>query len=137
MKRKISDEIIKKLFTKAKEVMQYANVEPERAVGAAVLGESGKIYGGCCFAGCPLDYCAERVALLKALSEGEKGIQAILVTYRGKFEGKEDRGGMCGVCMNAVYQLAGRDLSMPIYTWPIEEEGYRMIKLGDIYPAPY
>jgi len=50
-------------------------------VGAAVLGESGVIYQGANIenASYGLTICAERVAITKAISEGEKRLKAILV----------------------------------------------------------
>jgi len=50
-------------------------------VGAAVLGESGIIYQGANIenASYGLTICAERVAITKAISEGEKRLKAILV----------------------------------------------------------
>ena len=43
-------------------------------VGAAVLTDSGKIFGGCNIenASYPAGICAERTAISKAVSEGEK-----------------------------------------------------------------
>ena len=45
-------------------------------VGAAVLAASGKVYGGCNIenSSYPLGNCAERTAIFKALSEGERDL---------------------------------------------------------------
>ena len=50
-------------------------------VGAAVLMESGRVFGGCNIenASYPLSNCAERTAIFKALSEGERGFKALVV----------------------------------------------------------
>lgn len=50
-------------------------------VGAAVLGKSGKIYTGCNIenASYGLSNCAERTAIFKAISEGEKELSTIAV----------------------------------------------------------
>ena len=50
-------------------------------VGAAVLMESGRVFGGCNIenASYPLSNCAERTAIFKALSEGERGFKAMAV----------------------------------------------------------
>jgi len=49
------------------------------AVGAAVRGPSGRVYGGCNVesASYPLTCCAERVAVYKALSEGEPRVTSV------------------------------------------------------------
>ena len=126
------------MFQKASETMNYSNIKNKKYVfGAAILGGSGKIYGGCSYDGCPMDYCAERVALLKALSEGEKEIVAVLCTWSGTFEDEKDIGGSCGVCLNALYQLGGRNLKLPIYSWPSKEKKYKKTTLGKFYPYPF
>jgi cytidine deaminase len=54
------------------------------AVGAALLGASGRVYHGCNVenASFGLTCCAERTALFKAVSEGEKQFAAVAVTAR-------------------------------------------------------
>lgn len=51
-------------------------------VGAALLAQSGKIYSGCNIESSSygLTICAERVALYKALSEGERQFIKIAIT---------------------------------------------------------
>ncbi len=50
-------------------------------VGAALRTKSGKIYGGCNVENATygLTICAERVAIFKAISEGERQFDAIAV----------------------------------------------------------
>ena len=67
-------------------------------VGAALLSKSGKVYTGCnveC-SSYGISLCAERTALVKAISEGEKEFDAIAVVG-----GKEDAltyTTPCGAC---------------------------------------
>lgn len=51
-------------------------------VGVALLTSTGKIYTGCNIenAAYPLATCAERTAVVKAVSEGETSFQAIAIT---------------------------------------------------------
>ena len=50
-------------------------------VGAALLGVSGRVYTGCNIenASYPVSVCAERTALFKAVSEGEREFQALAI----------------------------------------------------------
>jgi hypothetical protein len=67
----------------------YSNYQ----VGAALLGVSGNVYGGCNVenASYGLSICAERTAYVKAVSEGERTFTAIAVVT-------EDGGTPCGAC---------------------------------------
>jgi cytidine deaminase len=64
-------------------------------VGAALLGKSGRIYTGCNVenASFGATICAERVAAVKAVSEGETGFEAIVVAVNGP-----EPGSPCGIC---------------------------------------
>ena len=71
-------------------------------VGAALLGRSGKVYTGCNVenAAYPLTTCAERTAVIKAVSEGEREFEAIaVVTATGATP--------CGSCRQILREFAG------------------------------
>ena len=71
-------------------------------VGAALLGRSGKVYTGCNVenAAYPLTTCAERTAVVKAVSEGERDFEAIaVVTATGATP--------CGSCRQILREFAG------------------------------
>lgn len=70
------------LIEEAKKIRAYAHVPYSKfRVGAAVLAKSGKIYTGCNIenAAYSVTCCAERVAIFKAVSEGETEFKAIAV----------------------------------------------------------
>ena len=70
-------------------------------VGAALLGKSGKVYQGCNVenASYGLTCCAERTAIFKAVSEGEREFEAIaIVTKNG--------GSPCGACRQVLSEFA-------------------------------
>jgi cytidine deaminase len=70
------------------------------AVGAALLTEAGKIYEGVNIenAAYPTTICAERVAVFKAVSEGERDFTAIaVVTLNG--------GTPCGSCRQVLAEF--------------------------------
>jgi cytidine deaminase len=73
-------------------------------VGAALLGRSGRVYTGCNVenAAYPLVTCAERTAVTKAISEGEREFEAIaVVTATGATP--------CGACRQILREFSGPD----------------------------
>lgn len=76
-------------------------------VGAALLGNSGKIYTGCNVenASYTPTNCAERTAFFKAVSEGERNFTAIAIA--GGKEGKvpSDYCAPCGVCRQVMKEF--------------------------------
>jgi cytidine deaminase len=71
------------------------------AVGAALVTASGSVYTGCNVenASFPAGICAERVALVKAISEGVRQFSAIAVVTR-------NGGSPCGICRQMLYEFA-------------------------------
>jgi len=71
-------------------------------VGAVVLTREGRCYTGCNVenASYGLSCCAERVALFKAVSSGERDFQAIAVTA-----GTEDFCAPCGACRQVLAEF--------------------------------
>ena len=96
------------------------------AVGAAILTSSGAVYTGCnieCGTYSPTN-CAERTAVFKAVSEGERSFQAIAIV--GGPEGDVlTYAAPCGVCRQVlaefcdpesfVIALAGPDNEVKTY----------------------
>jgi cytidine deaminase len=73
----------------------------EYAVGAALLARSGRVYTGCNVENAvySLTICAERNALFKAVSEGEREFEAIaVVTANG--------GTPCGSCRQVLAEFS-------------------------------
>ncbi|HRE26028.1 MAG TPA: cytidine deaminase, partial [Anaerolineales bacterium] len=71
------------------------------AVGAALLGASGRVYLGCNIENAAYgdSICAERTAVVKAVSEGEREFVAIAVAT--------ENGGMpCGACRQVLNEFA-------------------------------
>lgn len=76
----------------------------EFRVGAAILTRDGRYYTGCNIenASYSLTCCAERVALFKAVSGGERDFEAIAVTA-----GTEEYCTPCGACRQALAEFGG------------------------------
>ena len=73
------------------------------AVGAALLGVSGTVYHGCNVenASFGLTCCAERTAVFKAVSEGEREFEAIAVTARAGHGAPP-----CGACRQVLAEFS-------------------------------
>jgi cytidine deaminase len=69
-------------------------------VGAILLTESGKLYDGVNIenAAYPTSICAERVAIFKAVSEGERHFKTIVVAT-------ENGGTPCGSCRQVMAEF--------------------------------
>ena len=95
--------ILKAIKMRSKAFAPYSKYK----VGAAVLTDSGEIFGGCNIenSSYSLTCCAERVALFKAYSEGFRTIKALSVST-------ENSGMPCGACRQVIWDLCG---DIPIY----------------------
>lgn len=80
------------------------------AVGAALITEDGKVYEGCNVENSSygLSNCAERTAIFKAISDGEKKFQALVVT--GDTKGPISP---CGACRQVIAEFCNQ--TMPVY----------------------
>lgn len=106
------------------------------AVGAAVLAKSGKIYAGCNIENATQGpgVCAERAALYKAVSEGEREFAAIAVA--GGPEGREPDGFCppCGVCRQALAEFCAGEMPVILVKNSEETEVYR---LKELFPLAF
>lgn len=94
-----------KLIEAAKEVREKAYAPYSKfRVGAAVQTKSGKIFTGCNVesASYGLTVCAERVAIWKAVSEGEKEFEQIAVVAD-----TQELTPPCGVCRQIIWEFCG------------------------------
>jgi cytidine deaminase len=97
----------------------------EYKVGAALLAKSGRIYTGCNVENAvyPLSTCAERVAVVKAVSEGEQSFVALAVVT-------ENAGSPCGSCRQTL-----REFGDEIVVLIADTAGnYRENKIADLLP---
>jgi cytidine deaminase len=97
----ISADLRDRLIEEAREIRQMAYAPYSKyRVGAALLTESGKIYSGVNIenAAYPTGMCAERVAIFKAISEGERKFLAIAVVT-------ENGGSPCGSCRQVISEF--------------------------------
>ena len=92
------------LARRAVEALEHAYSPYSRfRVGAALLAEDGRVFSGCNVenASFGLTWCAERTALVKAVSEGARRFRAIAVAT------ELERPVMpCGACRQALHEFA-------------------------------
>ena len=103
-------------------------------VGAALLGKSGKIYTGCNVenAGYSPTNCAERTAVFKAISEGEREFSAIAVVG-GAGDSIDPACTPCGVCRQVLAEFC--DPTTPVILGNID--ALRVLTLEDLLPFAF
>ncbi len=97
-------------------------------VGAALLGESGRVYVGCNVENAvyPLSMCAERTAVFKAVCAGERDFRAIAVVT-------ENGGAPCGSCRQVLREF-GEETRVLI----ADGDGkWRETTVGDLLPDSF
>ena len=102
------------LVREALEAMHFAYVPYSGfTVGAALLTKSGKVYRGCNIENAAYgpSNCAERTAIFKAVSEGEREFAAIAVVG-GKNGDASDIFPPCGVCRQVMQEFCGPDFEI-------------------------
>ncbi len=99
-------------------------------VGAALRANSGRIFGGCNVENATygLTVCAERVAIFKAISEGERGFDAIAVVTDANTLTPP-----CGACRQIIWEFCG-DVEVILANLKGNTETYRMSAL---FPKPF
>jgi cytidine deaminase len=101
----LSEESLEQLIETAK-TARLQSIAPfsNFLVGAAVKTEAGKVYTGCNVesASYGLTVCAERVAIWKALSEGERKFTELAVVAD-----TETLTPPCGTCRQIIHEFCG------------------------------
>lgn len=106
------------------------------AVGAALLTADGKIYGGCNIENASFgpSVCAERTAVFKAVSEGDRDFAALAVCGGPADREPEDYCMPCGVCRQVLTEFCPPDF--PVYLVKSESE-IRQLTLRDLLPHAF
>ena len=120
----------KELVEKAYEAMEFAYTPYSKFnVGAALLTKSGKVYTGCNveIASLGATNCAERTAIFKAISEGEKEYTAIAVVSSSK-----DFTYPCGICRQVIVEF-GKDIDIIV----AKDYDYEVYKIDELLPHSF
>jgi cytidine deaminase len=99
-------------------------------VGAALRAVSGRIFGGCNVENATygLTICAERVAIFKAISEGERGFDAISVVT--------DTDALtppCGACRQLIWEFCG---DVPVILANLKGKT-DVMHMRELFPKPF
>ncbi len=99
-------------------------------VGAAVRSKSGNIYSACNVenASYGLTICAERAAIFKMVSEGEKEIDSIAVVAETNSPITP-----CGACRQVINEFANTDCEIICAS----EKDMKIFKLGELLPYSF
>ncbi|MCT4605267.1 MAG: cytidine deaminase [Marinisporobacter sp.] len=118
----------KELFQEAVKAKEYAYAPYSKfKVGAALLTKDGKVYTGCnvecaSFGG---TNCAERTAIFKAISEGNKDFEAIAIASdNGMFTFP------CGICRQVIFEF-GKDIKIIVGD---KNEEIKVISIKELLP---
>lgn len=104
-------------------------------VGAALLTKSGKVYTGCNIENASYSptVCAERTAIFKAVSEGEREFLKIAVAggKNGEITGEFPP---CGVCRQVMAEFCGPDFKILVVNG---ENSFTEYTFSDILPFSF
>ena len=109
-------------------------------VGASLLTTNGKIYTGCNVENAAYgpSNCAERTAIFKAVSEGDRDFSAIAIAG-----GAEDKNGNvqlkdycspCGVCRQVMAEFCNKDFKIILAK---SADDYKIFTLGELLPESF
>ena len=124
------DDSREKLLAAARDYRERAYAPYSKfAVGAAVLTAGGKIYGGCNVenASYGLTNCAERTAIQKAVSEGERELTVLAV-----IADTPEPCAPCGACRQVMAEFGIEEVIMGNLKGEI-----RATKVADLLPLAF
>ena len=107
-------------------------------VGAALLTKNGKVYKGCNIenaAYSPVN-CAERTAIFKAISEGDKEFIAIAITGGAEEDGNLSICPPCGVCRQVMNEFVDAD-KFDVILGTNNPDDMKVFKLKELLPLGF
>ena len=118
------------LMDMAKKAAEYAYVPYSKfPVGAALECSDGTIFTGCNVenAAYGATICAERTAMVKAVSEGHRDFDTIVIAGRS-----EDYCVPCGTCRQVMMEFCQPETFQIILA--VDEENYKVCSLRELFP---
>ena len=105
-------------------------------VGAALLTKSGKVFTGCNIENSAFSptVCAERTAIFKAVSEGERDFSKIAIAGGKNGEALNETISPCGVCRQVMKEFCSHDFEILLVK---SENEYSKTTLGELLPLAF
>lgn len=133
----LSGETVQALIASALEARERAYTPYSHYhVGASLLTSGGRIYQGCNVenASYGATNCAERTAIFKAVSEGERCFRAIAIV--GGMEGNPpaEYAYPCGICRQVMQEFGESDFQIIVAQ---NEKEYRIFTLAELLPSGF
>lgn len=124
------------LINLAIEAKKNAKTPTKYHVGVALKTKSGKVYTGCNLGSenALFNICAERVAIVKMLSEGEDEIEKIIVV--GGYENELICTLPCGICRQLIFDLE-KEIEIICAYYENGNLKQKVYKAKDLLPAGY
>lgn len=119
------------LISAARQVRENAHAPYSNfRVGSALRATSGRIFSGCNVENSTygLTVCAERVAIFKAISEGERGFDAISVVTD-----TETMTPPCGACRQLIWEFCG---DVPVIMANLRGK-VEVLQMRELFPKPF
>ena len=100
-------------------------------VGAVLVSEEGNLYSGVNVENSSygLTNCAERSAIFKAVTEGERKFKTIVIASDA-----EDFITPCGACRQVMMEICGKDLDVVLSN---SDNEIRILKMEDLLPLSF
>ncbi len=131
-------ELCRKLLRAAQDARKLAYAPYSSfTVGAALLTSTGKIYTGCNIenASFGATNCAERTALFKAVSEGERSFAAIaLIGRKINTESAPTVCAPCGICRQVLSEFCDNSLTVIMSA---DGTNYQEATLAELLPLSF
>ena len=104
-------------------------------VGAALLGDNGKVFTGCNVENSSYGatVCAERTAIFKAVSDGERDF-SMLAVAGGKENELSDKFLPCGICRQVMSEFCKPEFIVLVVT---SENTYKEFTLSELLPNAF
>jgi len=128
----MENKIIKELIKQAKKAQEFSySPYSNYKVGATLLTKSGKVFTGTNIenASYPAGICAERVALSKAVSEGEHEFEMIVLTSQDEHNLPYP----CGICRQSLSEFSPN----MIVVVAKDENSYEKLSLSELLPHSF